>query len=194
MTTKQHLAHIVSVVLTAVLAVVTPALLPGGALAAYSWAPFALAALAYVARFFKGGVPPAAAALVALAGSFLLRVLTALAIVALLSLTGCKSVLGPTPPPNTPGFVNCSETALHAATLNILPSAETAIAQPDYEAAVAALIAGIGGPLAFAEVACALQWIANEAALQETATGDPLEVLKSTHARAWLAAHPVTFQ
>ncbi|HXU23052.1 MAG TPA: hypothetical protein VN697_03370 [Tepidiformaceae bacterium] len=117
-----------------------------------------------------------------------------LALAALVGLSGCKSVLGPVPPPNTPGFVNCSEAALHAAALNILPSAETAIAQANYEAAVAALIAGIGGPLAFAEVACALQWIASKAALQETATGDPLEATKAAHARAWLAAHPVQFQ
>lgn len=118
--------------------------------------------------------------------------LAAVGVCLLLSLAGCKT-LGPTPPPGTPGFVNCSEAALHAAALNILPSAETAIAAVNYEAAVAALIAGIGGPLAFAEVACALQWIANEAALQETATGDPLEALKAANARAWLAAHPVQF-
>jgi hypothetical protein len=192
MTTKQHVAHVLSVILTAAIAIVTPALLPGGALASYSWAPLALASLAYLARFV-GRTPPAV--VLALAGGFLLRLLAAAAVVVFLaSAGGCKATLGPTPPPNTPGFVNCSDAALHAAALNILPSAETAIAQANYEAAVAALIAGIGGPLALAEVACALQWIANEAALQETATGDPLEALKAEHARAWLAAHPVQFQ
>jgi|SRR6185369_314495 len=145
----------------------------------YVWAPIAVAILADVKVAFPAYFKPPAAIL---------------ALVMLLSLSSCKSVLGPTPPPNTPGFVNCSEAALHAAALDILPSAETAIAQANYEAAVAALIAGIGGPLALAEVECALQWIASKAALQETATGDPLEALKAAHARAWLAAHPVTFQ
>ena len=178
-----HLGHIVSVILAGVVAIGTPALMPGGVLAAYSWAPLALAILVYVARLVKNGPFPPAAVLVVLAPL-------------LFGGATCKNIPGPIVPPGDagPSFVNCSDAALHQAVLNILPAAETAIAQADYEAAVAALIAGIGGPLAFDEVACAIQWIASKAALQETATGDTLEATKAAHARAWLAAHPVTFQ
>lgn len=112
---------------------------------------------------------------------------------ALACLGSCKS-LGPTPPPNTPGFVNCSEAALHAAALTILPSVENALATSSYEAALASIIASVGGPLALAEVECAVAWVASKAAMQETATGDELEATKSAHGRAWLASHPVTFQ
>lgn len=120
-------------------------------------------------------------------------VLAAIGACLLLSLSGCPA-LGPTPPPGTPSIVACSETALHNATLNILPSVETALATGSYEAALATLIAGVGGPLALQEVECAVAWVANEAALAETATGDSIEATKAKNARAWLAAHPVTFQ
>jgi hypothetical protein len=124
---------------------------------------------------------------------------TAAALVLLLPFLGGATCIksqpvGPVPPPDAgPSFVNCSDAALHQAALNILPAAETAIAQSNYEAAVAALIAGIGGPLAFAEVACALQWIESKAEANVTATADSLEATKAAHAKAWLAAHAVTF-
>ena len=176
MTGKQHFAHIWSVILTSIVALLTPALLPGGALAHYSWAPLALAAVVYAVRVFNlGAGPPAALVLL------------------VLGLASC-GITGPAPPPGTPGIVNCSEAALHAAALNILPSVETALTTDSYEAALATLIASVGGPLAVAEVECAVEWVANNAALQETATGDPLEAAKATRARTWLAAHPVTFQ
>jgi hypothetical protein len=117
----------------------------------------------------------------------------------LLCLSGCKS-LGPTPPPGTPGFVNCSDTAIHQAALNLLPSIETALATANFEAAIAALVALDGGPLALAEAACAVQWVLSKAQQNLVATttssspGDSIEAAKVANAKAWLAAHPVTFQ
>lgn len=171
MTGKQHLAHIVSVVITAVAAVVTPALMPGGALASYSWAPLALAAIAYVARAVaNGAVPPTVLVLVAL------------------GLTSC-GIKGPVPPPNTPGLANCSDAALHEAELNILPSVETALASPNWESALLAIVASVGGPLALTEVSCVVAWVEAEATKAETATADSLEATKAAHARAWLAKY-----
>lgn len=115
--------------------------------------------------------------------------------VLLCSLSGCNSVLGPTPPPNTPGFVNCSDTAIHQAALNLLPSIETALATGSYEAAIAALIAQDGGPLALAEAACAVQWVISKLEGQSAATSaDSIASTQVANGKAWLAAHPVTFQ
>lgn len=111
----------------------------------------------------------------------------------LLSLAGCPT-LGPTPPPGTPGIVACSETALHNATLNILPSVETALATSSYEQALATLVAGIAGPLALQEVECAVAWVALDAAKASAVTADRIEATKAANAKAWLTAHPVTFQ
>src|SRR6185312_15350971 len=117
MTKAQHVRHILFIALTALAAVGVEALSPGGALAHYPWAIPALGAVKYAVTLFGAG-PPAAAAVL---------------LFALLGCSGCKSVLGPVPPPGTPGFVNCSDAALHAAALNILPSVETALATASYE-------------------------------------------------------------
>lgn len=113
----------------------------------------------------------------------------------LLGASTCLHTNGPTPPADGGvTFVNCSEAAIHQAALNILPSVETAIASANWEQALAAIIAGIGGPLAFAEVACAVAWIETKAESAGTmATKDPLEATKAAHARAWLSAHSVVF-
>lgn len=178
MTSNHHLGHIVSVIVTSVAAVATPALAPGGALAAYSWAPLALAILVYVARLVRNGpFPPAAA--VALLTVFLAG--------------GCSHVLGPVPTPGTPGFVNCSDAAIHQAALNILPSVENALAVDGYEAKLATLIASLAGPLALAEVECAVAWVESKAERDVTVTADSLSAAQAAHAKAWLAAHPVTF-
>lgn len=179
MTKAQHVRHILFIVLTALAAVGVEALSPGGALAHYPWALPVLGAVKYAMTLFDlGAGPPAAAAVL---------------LFALLGCSGCKSVLGPVPPPGTPGFVNCSDAALHAAALNILPSVETALATASYEAALATLVASVGGPLALSEVECAVAWVASEAARAEVATSDSLEAAKFARAQAWLAAHPVTF-
>jgi hypothetical protein len=117
-----------------------------------------------------------------------------LAACALATLGSCKSVLGPTPPPNTPGFVNCSEAAIHAEALNLLPAVENALAGGSWEADLLALAASAGGPLALAEVDCAIAWVEDKAATMATATADSLEATKVAHAQAWFAKHPVTFQ
>jgi hypothetical protein len=171
MTGKQHLAHIVSVILTAVAAVVTPALMPGGALASYSWAPLALATLAYIARAVaKGAVPPAVLLLVAI------------------GLSSC-GITGPVPPPNTPGITNCSDAALHQAELNILPAVENALASPNWESALLAIVASVGGPLALTEVSCVVAWVEEEATKAAATTADSLEATKAAHAKAWLAKY-----
>ena len=178
MTRSQHVKHIVVVALAALGSVLIEALAPDGPLGHFHWAASALAVVAYAVRAFNlGAGPPAAAALL---------------LIAALGCNGCK-LFGPTPPPNTPGFVNCSDAALHAAALNILPSVETALATDSYEAALATLVASLAGPLALSEVECAVAWVANQAAMREQATGDPVEATKETHALAWLRAHPVTF-
>lgn len=179
-----HVKHALFVAFTAIAPALIEVLGPAGAFGHKAWAAPALAVVLWVVRALTAASVPPVAVLLVLASPLLFGGAT------------CKNAPGPIVPPGDagPSFVNCSEAALHQAVLNILPSAETAIAQANYEAAVAALIAGIGGPLAFDEVACAIQWIASKAALQETATGDTLEATKAAHARAWLAAHPVTFQ
>ncbi len=111
------------------------------------------------------------------------------ALLMLIALGAC-GISGPVPPPGTPGIVNCSDTALHQAELNILPSVETALASANWEQALLTLVASIGGPLALAEVNCVVAWVENQAALQATATADSLEATKVSHARAWLAKHP----
>jgi hypothetical protein len=185
MTTQSHVRHIVVTLALALGAVLVEALAPAGALGHYQWAAPALAAVAYVMRMLgPNGGPPVATAIV---------VLAPLAVA-----LSCSHVLGPVPPPGTPGFVNCSETALHDAALNVLPSVENALATASYEQALATLIASEVGPLAVEEVECAVQWIASQAMAapdggRAPAEYDPLEATKEAHARAWLAAHPVTF-
>ena len=120
------------------------------------------------------------------------RILLPLALVLgvlLCSLSGCKS-LGPTPPPGTPGFVSCSETTLHQAELGILPAVETALASANWEGALLSIVAGIGGPLALAEVNCVVTYIESEAAKASTATADSIEAAKVSHAAAWLLKYP----
>lgn len=107
--------------------------------------------------------------------------------------SGCPS-LGPTPPPNTPGVVNCLDTAVHQAALGLLPSVENALATDDWEAALLTIVAQDGGPLALAAVDCAVLWVESKAATSASATADSLEATKEAHAKAWLAKHPVTFQ
>jgi len=112
----------------------------------------------------------------------------------LLGSLDCAHTSGtPTPPATDAGIVNCSEAALHAAALDILPAVENALASPTYAAALLVVIASVGGPLALAEVECAVAWVANQSAKSALATSDPLEAAKAAHARAWLVDHPVTF-
>lgn len=185
MTKQSHVRHIIVALVLALGAVLVEALAPAGALGHYQWAAPALAVVVYVMRLLgPNGGPPVAAAIV---------VLTPLAVA-----LSCSHVLGPVPPPGTPGFVNCSDAALHEAALNVLPSVENALATDSYEAALATIIASVGGPLAVAEVECAVAWIASQAMTapdggRAPAEYDSLEATKAAHARAWLAAHPVTF-
>jgi len=185
MTKQSHVRHVIVTLVLALGAVLVEVLAPAGALGHYQWSAPALSAVAYVLRLLgPNGGPPVAAAIVVLAP-------LALAL-------SCSHVLGPVPPPGTPGFVNCSETALHEAALNVLPSVENALATASYEQAIATLIASEVGPLAVEEVECAVAWIAAQAETapdggRAPAEYDPLEATKASHARAWLAAHPVTF-
>lgn len=123
------------------------------------------------------------------------RILAAAAVclLALGSGDGCKS-LGPTPPPGTPGVVNCLDAAVHQAALGLLPSVENALATDNWEAALLTIVAQDGGPLALAAVDCAVLWVESKAATSASATADSLEATKEAHAKAWLAKHPVTFQ
>jgi hypothetical protein len=86
-------------------------------------------------------------------------------------------------------FVDCSEAALHAGALGILPAVETALALGDYEVELAKLVGAVG----LAEVECAVSWVVAIAEQQRAQTADSLEVTKVSHGRAWQAAHPVTF-
>lgn len=110
--------------------------------------------------------------------------------VLLCSLGGCQS-LGPTPPPGTPGFVNCSDTALHQAELNLLPAVETALASASWESALLSIAAGVGGPLAMAEVSCTVQWVLSKAEASAAATSDSVEATKAANAKAWLVKYPI---
>lgn len=145
------------------------------------WAPIALALLV--------DLKPLAASLSGTAPA-------ALVLLAALSLSGCSHVLGPVPPPGTPGFVNCSDTALHNAEVSILPNVETALASANWEQALLSIVAGIGGPLALGEVNCVVAWVESKAetsvgaATQANSEADPLEVTKGANAAAWLKAHP----
>lgn len=118
---------------------------------------------------------------------------TALLLLTALCLSSCRS-LGPTPPPGTPGFVNCSDAAIHQAALGFLPAVENALATDNWESALLTIIAQDGGPLALAEVDCAVLWVESEAAKSAPLTADSLEATKQGHAQAWFAKHPVTFQ
>jgi hypothetical protein len=124
--------------------------------------------------------------------SFLREWCLGLALGAVLVVSGCPATSGPTPPPGTPGIVNCSETALHAAALNILPAVANALSTGGYEAALLSIVASVGGPLALSEVECAVAWVASQSGKSARATSDPLEATKAAHAKAWLSAHPVT--
>lgn len=111
----------------------------------------------------------------------------------LLSLAGC-GVTGPVPPPGTPGVANCSDTALHAAELKLLPSLESAVALANFadaESAIATIVAQeaitVGGPLALAEASCVIAWIESKAEAATTATADSIESTKVSNAKKWLA-------
>jgi hypothetical protein len=178
---KVHARYLAVTALTVLGSVLVEALAPAGALGHYQWSAPALVTVTWLLHAIAKSGPtagPPAAALVLLAA---------------LGLSSC-STLGPVPPPGTPGFVNCSDAALHAAALNILPSVENALATDGYEAALATIIASVGGPLALAEVECAVAWVLSKAEESAPATADSLEAAKAAHAKAWLAAHPVTFQ
>lgn len=187
--TKKQVLHLLGLVATAALGVLVDYLSKSH----YVWGPVVVA-LAVNLRTALGGVPPgpAASALAIGAAKLAARSVVTLFALALLTASGCKS-LGPTPPPGTPGFVDCSEAALHTAALGILPSVENALASPSYEAALASIIASVGGPLALAEVECAVAWVATKADERAQATGDQLEATKEVNGRAWLAAHQVNF-
>lgn len=107
--------------------------------------------------------------------------------------SGC-GVTGPVPPPGTPGIANCSDTALHAAELKLLPSLESAVALANFadaESAIATIVAQeaitVGGPLALAEASCVIAWIESKAEAATTATADSIESTKVSNAKRWLA-------
>jgi len=176
MTKKAHFLHVLAVVGTTALSVLAEALTTGQ-LSHAAWAVPALFLVNYL-RKMMNPTPPAA---------------TLALLLALTALSSCKTITGPVPPPGTPGFTNCSDTAVHQAALNLLPSVENALATDNWESALLTIVAGVGGPLALAEVNCAVLWVENNAALQATATADSLEATKAAHAKAWLEKHPVTF-
>lgn len=86
-------------------------------------------------------------------------------------------------------FVDCSEAAVHAVVLNILPAVETALATQDYVGALAVLV----GKYSLAEVACAVSWVGQKAHGMAMTTSDAIETDKEQRARLWLQSHPVTF-
>jgi len=181
MTKAQHVKHAILVALAAVAPALIEILGPEGAFGHKAWAAPALAVVLWTVRAMNpSSGPPAAAALV-----LLLPFLGGAMCV--------KTPVTPTPADAGPSFVNCSDAAIHQAALNILPNVETAISQPNYEAAIASIIAGLVGPLAFDEVACAVQWVESKAEANAV-TADSLEATKAANAKAWLAAHAVTFQ
>ena len=110
------------------------------------------------------------------------------ALLAFVALAAC-GITGPVPPPGTPGIVNCSDTALHQAELNILPSVETALASANWEQALLTVAAGIADPLAIQEVSCVVAWVESEADKAASATADSLEATKEAHAKSWLTKY-----
>lgn len=86
-------------------------------------------------------------------------------------------------------FVDCSDAALHATEMQILPAIETALATQDYAGSLAILV----GKYGLAEVACGVQWVIDKAHGQYLATGDTLEMAKANNGRVWLASQGVTF-
>ena len=185
MTKAQHIKHAIAVVVAAIAPALIEVLGPDGAFGHKAWAAPALLVVTWAVRsLLSGSIPPPSAAVLAL----------------LAFLPATMGASCPKPPPGSPSadagpsFVNCSDAAIHQAALNILPNVENALASSSWEAALTSIIAGIGGPLAFAEVACAVQWIETEADKSATMTEDSLEAVKAAHAKSWLAAHPVVFQ
>lgn len=89
-------------------------------------------------------------------------------------------------------FKGCSDAALHAAWVGLLPDIETAVATSpgavDVIVAQVAITAGV--PLAVAEVTCGLQYLVDRITHSEQTAPDRIEEAKLANAQAWLAAHP----
>lgn len=131
----------------------------------------------------------------------------ALTVVAFLAVaTACGAATCVKPPPISPtvpdgGFPDasagqtlkdCSEAALHAAWVGLLPDIETAVAtSPGAVNAIVAQVAVTAGfPLALAEARCALQYLVDRITHSQKVAPDSLEAKKLANAQAWLAAHP----
>lgn len=122
---------------------------------------------------------------------------------------GCFLTKGPVTPAGADGgmvdaspgakFVDCSDEALRAAGASILPDVETDVALTPAASAAAlegllvTLAAQVGGPLALAELSCAIQYAVNEAkAHLMKAPSDSIEPRKVYNGNAFLARHQVT--
>jgi hypothetical protein len=112
----------------------------------------------------------------------------------------------PTPPDGgfadaSPGTVlaDCSDAAIHAAGLQLLPDVETDLALTGaasvaaLEALTAQLAVQVGLPLALAEVGCLVEYVINEAQAHFLRTADSIESLKVANGHAYLARHPIVF-
>ena len=124
----------------------------------------------------------------------------------LMALTGTASCWLTKPPPVSPAapdggfadasagqaFKDCSDVALHAAWLGLLPDIETAVATSGaaVDAIVAQVAATAGIPLAVAEVTCGLHYLVDRITHSQQVAPDSLEAKKLANAQAWLAAHP----
>lgn len=89
-------------------------------------------------------------------------------------------------------FVDCSESALHAAWVNLLPDLETAVVAGigSVDAVVAQVAATAGLPLALAEVKCGLQYLVDRITHSQQVAPDRIEATKLANAQAWLRANP----
>lgn len=186
MTSKQHKWHIAVVVLGAIAAGVVE-LLTNSPLAHAAWAPTALTAVKYLVTYLAttDGAPPAVPPAALLVLAFLP------------ALMGATCIKPPpiTPPADGGTFTDCSDAALHNAIQTLIPDVETALASGNWDTALAVLISNTAGPLAVAEVTCAVEYVLAKAeAAAAPPQSDSLNATKAAHAKAWLAAKgaPVT--
>lgn len=103
---------------------------------------------------------------------------------------------GPVPPAEAGTLVDCSDAALHAAELKIIPDVENALALGNYAsvtAALASIVASLavtdGAPLALAEATCVVDWLVAKLEAAKAQTADPLEASKAAFGARWVSEH-----
>lgn len=182
MTKAQHVKHFLAAAVAAVGPVLL-VLLTDSPWANAAWAAPAVVVLKWLISATQGTPPPAATLLLALA--------------CLPALMGATCIKPPpiTPPADGGTFTDCSDAALHSAIQTLIPDVETALASGNWDTALAVLISNTAGPLAVAEVTCAVEYVLAKAeAAAAPPQSDSLNATKAAHAKAWLAAKgaPVT--